>query len=266
MNWKWLLIPILLAIVCVAPTRAADVGLADRAAAHAKLDEILHQPQFTAWQLRQSGASIKDAGLESLADRLENSLKGMLDDLRDFIKWLFRGRPTPTAWRPTGSGSLPFIFKVLGWTVIAIIALFVAIILIRLIGAQPTQVTTARILSRAEARQAIESGDALAMGALDWMDEARRLAEEKDFRAVYRALYLALLSGLHTAGKIEHNRNRTNWTYVNHYRGPAEERERFSRLTDLFDRVWYGHKSAQGNSLDRLRADVASLISDKGEA
>ena len=95
------------------------------------------------------------------------------------------------------------------------------------------------------------------------MGEADRLAAEQDFRAVYRALYLALLSGLHTAGKIEHSLTRTNWTYVQRYRGPGEERQTFGDLTALFDRVWYGRKPADGNDLPTIQQKVATLTDAK---
>jgi Domain of unknown function (DUF4129) len=151
------------------------------------------------------------------------------------------------------------------WVFVAALVIYLAIMLFKIIGVKPTA-NTARVLSQEQIREAMESGNALALDSSQWMEQARRLAGEQDFRAVYRALYLALLSGLHAAGKIEHNRNRTNWVYVAHYRGPAPERARFSELTELFDRVWYGRKTAQEDNLDQLRVDVAMLTRAEGAA
>jgi Domain of unknown function (DUF4129) len=91
------------------------------------------------------------------------------------------------------------------------------------------------------------------------MQQVARLEDEKNFRAMYRALYLALLAGLHAAGKIDHHRNRTNWAYVQHFRGPGEERDLFGDLTGLFDRVWYGHKLQERRDFGELRSAVTRL-------
>ena len=81
-----------------------------------------------------------------------------------------------------------------------------------------------------------------------------------EFRAVYRALYLALLSGLHAANKIDFRKTRTNWTYVRGYRGPEPEKVTFTSLTALFDRVWYGEQPAAQSSIPEVRRRVAWLL------
>ena len=108
--------------------------------------------------------------------------------------------------------------------------------------------------------QALAEGEALAFQSPEWLDEADRLAAEREFRAVYRALYLALLSGLHAANKIDFRKTRTNWTYVRGYRGPEPEKAAFTSLTALFDRVWYGEQPAAHSSIPDLRRRVAWLL------
>jgi hypothetical protein len=194
------------------------------------------------------------------ADGLTQWLKHALRPIRDFLKWIFSSRSGGPSMPTVNSGALSSMLKFLAWAVVGVVAIFLAILLIRTVRAGPTQTTIANVLSREQVQAAMESGDALALGTGQWLDESRRLAAEQDFRAVYRALYLALLSGLHRAGKIEHDRNRTNWTYVRHYHGPAPERDQFSDLTELFDRVWYGRKQAEGSSLEQLRLNVETLV------
>jgi hypothetical protein len=240
----------------------ADTPASD---AHAKLDEILHQPEFTAWRLRQDG---KLPDLDNpYSERWAEMIKKPFRAVRNFWKWMFPGKSsTPFSPGALSGDGLSIILKMIAWALVAAVVIFLGIVLVRVLGSTPQNMTIANVLSREQVLAAMESGDALALGSTQWMDEARRLAGEQDFRAVYRALYLALLSGLHSAGKIEHNRNRTNWVYVLHYRGPANERDRFSELTELFDRVWYGRKPAEGSNLEQLRLDVDRLTSAKGAA
>ena len=155
---------------------------------------------------------------------------------------------------------LPSILKILAWAVAIAAVVVIIFFTVKSASRSSGQAMTEHILSRQQVEAALESGNALALGASQWLDEAQRLAAEQDFRAVYRALYLALLSGLHSAGKIEHTRNRTNWTYVQLYRGPDEERAIFGHLTEVFDRVWYGRRAApEQSSLEELRSKVAML-------
>jgi len=223
---------------------------------HQQLDQILHEPMYTAWQQRQAG-NIPDVDFSKLT-----LLEWVRHQLGDFFDWLGRLMPH---WNPGpinmgAAMSLPAILKALAWFIGTIAVILIAFLLAKMTGHLRRDAPLPHILSREQIQQAMDSGDALALGTAQWMDEAQRLAAEQNFRAVYRALYLALLSGLHIAGKIEHNRNRTNWTYVQHFHGPDQERSTFSDLTELFDRVWYGRKAAESRNLDELRRTVAALV------
>ena len=225
---------------------------------HAKLDQILRQPAYNTWRLREQShwPSIDSKLSTSVSDRISN----LFHEIGDFFEWLLKPRSQPFQGPPSASGEgLSTLLKIFAWVIVVAIVVFLVIILIRILGNTAPKPALADILSREQVRAAMESGDALAMGSVQWMDEARRLAQEQDFRAVYRAMYLALLSGLHAAGKIEHHRNRTNWIYVQHYRGPVPERQRFSELTELFDRVWYGRKRVEDANLQQLQLDVDLL-------
>jgi hypothetical protein len=240
-----------------APSPAADRD------AHAQLQQILNGSQYTAWRLRQEGEMSAPA-----SGKWSQFVDEQIEKIREFIDTHFQKKRTNAASSPIparGGNSLPTFLHLAAWVIVGAIVIYLAVVLFKIIGLRPSA-NVARVLSQEQIREAMESGNALALDKSQWMEQARRLAGEQDFRAMYRALYLALLSGLHAAGKIEHNRNRTNWIYVEHYRGPAPERARFSELTELFDRVWYGRKPAEGGNLDQLRLDVAMLTRGEGGA
>lgn len=237
---------------CAAAPTAADAD------PHEQLQAILKRPMYEAWRLRQERDLAE--GDITIPHGFSDWLAGIGRSIRDFLDWLFRSHRSPST--PSGFSvgqTLPTILKIVAWLALATALIFVTIFVVRLLGKNKPNIPTANILSRRQVHQAMESGDALALDSAQWMDEARRLAEEQNFRAMYRALYLALLSGLHTLGKIEHSRNRTNWAYVQYYRGPSDERAVFADLTELFDRVWYGRKDAGGNDLETLRIQIARL-------
>ena len=92
------------------------------------------------------------------------------------------------------------------------------------------------------------------------MEQAVRLAQGGDHRMAFRAMYLALLSGLHSAGVIRYRRQQTNWAYVQSFDGPAARRELFVELTGRFDEVWYGLREPDDASFERLRGQVDTLL------
>jgi Domain of unknown function (DUF4129) len=249
------LLPVCLLLLCVcSPTIAASA----RDDPHVQLDQILHRPLYRAWRLREEGGlSDVDAPRTPFASWL-NYASNKIDD---FYNWLFPATTASTQPVEYGRGELLLdVLKIAGWVAATAGVLFIAVVIAKLIVASRMPASMAQILSRQQIHDALEAGNALALNSSQWLDEAQRLAEDQNFRAVYRALYLALLSGLHSAGKIDHNPNRTNWTYVQHYRGPMQERDLFGRLTDLFDRVWYGHKPVTDQNLPKLRDDVRTLV------
>lgn len=232
----------------------------------AQLERIRSTPPYQEWKKRQE----RDLDVDGV-------LKDSVDGIHQFFRRIsdfFSRPPQPAPQHNNAPAAVQRssnqdwftgdIWKRVGWIALTILVILICYFLIRRLMMTPPPLTTARVLSREAIQEAMESGEALALAPDEWMDEARRLAAEQNFRAVYRALYLALLSGLHSNGKIEHSRNRTNWYYVQHYRGPDGERPMFEHLTDLFDRVWYGHKQAPESRLEELQQQV-KLLTAGGE-
>jgi hypothetical protein len=73
---------------------------------------------------------------------------------------------------------------------------------------------------------------------------AEKLAHEGRYLDALRMLYRAVLSLLHRKQLLHYESTRTNGEYVQEVRlspqAPAQLREPFERLTDLFERKWYG--------------------------
>jgi hypothetical protein len=74
--------------------------------------------------------------------------------------------------------------------------------------------------------------------------KAEKLAQEGRYLDALRMLYRAVLSLLHRKQLVRYESTRTNGEYVREVRlspqAPAGLREPFERLTDLFERKWYG--------------------------
>ncbi|MFW6157901.1 MAG: DUF4129 domain-containing protein [Planctomycetota bacterium] len=237
-----------------------------------KLRQILRRPIYQRWRLRQERAQVheeEEGGMwRSLADRWSEVMGRVADTLADLFPK--RRRPGPAAADGAGAGgggtTLGDVMKVFGWTMLCLLGAWLLWLLVKYLRGVRRAGAGAHVLGRVRAREALESGEALALDGAEWLAEAERFATEHDFRAMYRALYLGLLSGLHAANKIDFRRNRTNWTYVARFRGPDDERDTFASLTSVFDRVWYGAKEPGDVSLDEVKMQVSRLLGRGGVA
>ncbi len=230
--------------------------------AYVQLDEILQQPLYRRWELRERRANSesRDYPVLNAAGEL---LKEINSSVGSLLKKIFNNLRLPRVPGFSGGSGLLGLLEILVWVAVAILVVYVLVLLYRAFLQRSRTIPTARILSREEIRSALEQGDALALGGSAWLDEAQHLAQAGEFRAVYRAMYLALLSGLHRKGLIEFRRQRTNWTYVSRFRGDESDRSVFSELTELFDEVWYGLRGAAHRDIDELREKVSNLVGEE---
>lgn len=216
--------------------------------AYRQLHKIMRKPVYRRWRLHRRLKPMDWPGLRWLHR-----------SIAEMWKWLDRHAPTVGAGAAGRTGPFVQILKVAAWIALAVAILVGAwLIWRRSTGARKTAIAPA--VEQRAIDEALERGDALALDQKSWMVQAARSDDDRDFRRMYRALYLALLSGLHERGHIRFNRNHTNWMYVSTYRGPREQRDNFAALTDLFDRVWYGRHLPDGESPEGLRRQVATLI------
>ncbi|MFP4055247.1 MAG: DUF4129 domain-containing protein [Candidatus Brocadiia bacterium] len=257
--------PSLLVLVLAWPVACLGAGEDRLPPPREHLERILRRPPYQRWRRRETRPETEpETGLmRSIRQTLQRWREWLAEKLD---QWFGRepGLPEPAARGSEGPGLAVRVLKLLGYVGLAALAVFLAFLAYRLIRERRRGGPAARVVSRERVRDALESGEALALGGPQWLAEAERLAREGDFRSVYRALYLALLSGLHERRKIDFRKSRTNWHYVRRFRGEEGEREVFTSLTSLFDRVWYGQTKPQGTSLATVRAQVSRLLATEG--
>ena len=229
---------------------------------HQRLRQILAQPPFQQWRLRQHR-------------RLTRTKNPFWDSLgrqwNQLMKWLGHyfhpHKHTALQGHHTGGGfSFANFLEILATVLGIALAAGIVMVLIRWqAGGKAAAGTPDGLLSREKIKQAMEQGDALAMAGDSWMRLARQFHGDGDFRAMYRAMYLSLLAGLHETGKIRFRRNHTNWQYVRYFHGDKPQRALFESLTDLFDHVWYGRKLYPNINPDVLREQIGGLTARAGE-
>jgi len=228
-----------------------------------RLSEILERPVYQRWKLRQN-PELEAERKSYLAHMARSILEDIWKGFVKFWKWIWRqvsklNINLPNL--PQGPEGISDYLRMGAWGAFAALLVVAGLYLYGLRKRLGKRILLAKVLSREKVRQALEGGEALAMDSGGWMEEAERMGAEGDFRAMYRAIYLGLLSGLHEKEIINYRKNRTNWTYVNHYKGAPEDRAEFGDLTGMFDQVWYGQKTVGGGSLEDVKARAGSLLS-----
>lgn len=257
---------------------------AQSAEARQQVQDILNQSRFSRWspqKLEETKLDLNvDIGLgewiweqiKAFGRSLLNLWHYIADPLgqlfQDFWKWLKGLFPSPSSSPalPSAPGGWNFdfatIIRIVGWVLLAVVIVVLGVLLFKRMRATPRRGRSTRVLSREQVRSALETGEALALEGHEWVEQADKMLAEKDLRAVYRALYLAMLAGLHTAGKIDFRRTRTNWFYVRRFKGDEADRNIFGDLTELFDQVWYGSQPARIDEVSRVKAKVVSLVGE----
>ena len=94
-----------------------------------------------------------------------------------------------------------------------------------------------------------------------WRREAEEYARAGEYRAAYRALFLAVLLLLDLAGILAYDRARANGDYIRALRFGAQPTlyETLLPPTQSFDRIWYGHTPAQSSDYQTLLGIYQSL-------
>ena len=221
----------------------------------------MEDPLFHRWELRQQRAA--DGGPLSLPAQWSEMVRRLQDRITRWLDDLFR-RSARDSLRPSEStGMMPSLLRLMGWVIGIVTLAFIAYAIVRIVR-ERRDLASQAVVSRQQIRDALAAGDALSTDAGGWLREAGRLAEEDDIRLAYRALYLALLSGLHSRHLIDFRRNRTNWVYVRQFRGTDGQRADFTELTGMFDDVWYGLKPAAVRSLGSVNQRIGRLVEAGG--
>jgi hypothetical protein len=188
------------------------------------LKEILSEPEFRP-------ASTEQGLITRTLETMRTQLETWWHNIRDFFRRLFGG----------GGGNSGMVNVGLVYFLIGLIAVGAGWALVRIIAARgrrprkPTAKVQAVTLPPMEEGEPQRAPD-------DWIAEADRMAHNSDFRAAFRAVFLAILVQLDRAGKIEYRRSRTNGDYLRALRAHSLRAlyELLAPLTREFDLRWYG--------------------------
>ena len=225
-----------------------------------QLEDVLGRPEFHRWERRHEAPAPGEVDTDpfGLMKAIKEGFRSLGDTVGDWVRDLFfNAGDNAVDFSGTGDVIMTTL-KVAGWALTIVVALFLIVLTLRRLK-QWEEGHAGKVVNRRQVKRALESGEALVLDGDQWLAEADRLAAAGDMRAVYRALYLALLSGLHSREVIDFRRSRTNWVYVQRFRGADGERSLFERLTGRFDQVWYGQQN-DPDGIEQSRADVRSLI------
>jgi len=233
---------------------------------HQQLDEVLQDPLFQRWEARQlRGQGPDEASKLESSDSLKRFRTWLEDTTDSFFDWLFRNRQSSTSTSGSGGSGIAIgpILKTLGWVIGILAVILVIHLLLTWIRAQ-RRITNRGTPTHQSLRAALETGTALAAAPDQWLNHAQDLAasgdDHQDLRLAFRALYLALLSGLHEQGRIRFRKQRTNWVYVQQFQGPPKAMHSFGQLTEWFDTTWYGHQSPEASVFKQVRGKVDQLL------
>jgi hypothetical protein len=182
---------------------------------------------------------------KSLIERLSEAF---LNAVEMFVRWLNRLFGGLGGFGGGGLGQF------LQWFVIVLLVLTLALAVSYIAG---------RVQFRRRARVPLNALDALpddarSLGAREWRELARRLADEGNWQLAARAYYLGILRLLHEAKLLDYDPALTNWEHLQRLRQPPlaallpsptslpepalreEAYQQLRPLTLLFDSIWYG--------------------------
>lgn len=233
------------------PRAEADAGRLARLAR----EEAARRPR--------EGGSI-DASLEArpltlperLRQWLDRAAGWLLDLLQRLWDWLRRAGAHPER----GKGGAPAGI---------VTALVAAIALVLAVAAVRSMRRRDAAEARGEAGEAApqRDEDPLSREAAEWERYAGELGAAGRRREAIRAWYHAVLVALFRAGRLHHQRGRTNWEYVAQAPAEAAWRAAFVSLTEVFDREWYGREASAPETLRECAARAREVLRPlRGEA
>jgi len=238
----------------------ASLGDAGSAGAEADAGRLARLAREEAARRPREGGVI-DASLEvrplTLPERLrlwlDRAAGFVLDLLQRLWDWLRRAGPRPER----GKG---------GATAGIVTALVAAIALVLTVAALWSMQRRDVAEARGEAGEAApkRDEDPLSREAAEWERYAGELAAAGRRREAIRAWYHAVLVALFRAGRLHHQRGRTNWEYVGQAPPEAAWRAPFALLTEVFDREWYGREASAPEALRECAARAREVLRPLG--
>jgi hypothetical protein len=176
--------------------------------------------------------------------------------IQDLLRWLERFLPKRFSFSPGGASFITFVAQVLVIGVALVALLYVArILLTRFRGTRRK-----RVSKKHEPR--IVLGERLEpdASAIDLLSEAEALARSGDLRAAIRKAYIALLVELGDRKLISLAQHKTNRDYLRAVSNLPTLHSSLNKLTDSFERHWYGFAQASENDWHDFRAGYQKAL------
>jgi hypothetical protein len=226
------------------------------AGANADAGRLARLAREAAARRPREGGTI-DASLEvrpiTLPERLrlwvDRAARWLVDLLGKLWDWLRRAGPRPE--RGKGGATAGIVTAL-----VAAIALVLAVAAVRSARRRDVAEEHGGAGEAAPARDE----DPLSREAAEWERYAGELAAAGRRREAIRAWYHAVLVALFRAGRLHHQKGRTNWEYVGQAPREAAWRTPFVTLTEVFDREWYGREASGPEALRECAARAREVL------
>lgn len=205
------------------------------AAARQKMQTILARPEYVA------GA------------RGPNALTRVI---QDFIRWLERLLPKPPEMQPGRARTVSFVVQI----VVVVIAFALILYVLRLLFIRFKRPLAAKARKTREPRIVLGERLQPEETATDLLSEAEALARSGDLRAAIRKGYIALLVELGDRNVISLAQHKTNRDYLRSVSNLPQLHSRLNRLTESFERHWYGFAQASPNDWQDFRAGYREAL------
>ena len=253
-------------------TRELDqaTGKNDRLLVISELREHLSSISFKLDELKNTASSerTKDEDKRKLAEILrreeyqkpQEKRESLVQRwLREFFEWLESLFPkgSPVAPSTEGTGILPVVLQILLYGGLLVLLGFLVYKIAPVIFPKLRPVRKPR-----KKKDRVILGERLDddVTAMDLLGEAEQLAREGNLRGAIRKGYIALLCDLNDRKVIGLAHNKTNRDYLRDVRSRHDLHPRMQKVTDTFERHWYGLQNTAEQDWTRFREDYNDAI------
>ena len=261
----------LLLVFCASLASSFTAGAAEGAAVKpAELDqamrEVIERREFQ-WRLPREKVQPDETGLlakffTAVLTTAKRWLKPVVRWIKQVMEWLIENlAPRAEPGAPQGSWTTLRLFL---YALLALAAVALARLLWSLWRQRyPQQLAVARAVMAAAANLQDESTSADQLPEDGWLNLARELLQQGNFRLAMRALYLASLAHLARRELLVIAKFKSNREYerelARRARAQPELVEAFGRNVALFERIWYGRHEVSSEIVRDFSANLARI-------
>ena len=176
--------------------------------------------------------------------------------IRDLLRWIEGLFPQPKSMEP---GRANFVSQVLRIVIVVLgiaVVVYAIIMLVRRFSGPGRKKLFTKKEPRIVLGEKLEPEDT----ATDLLSEAEALARRGELRAAIRKAYIALLVELGDRKLISLAQYKTNRDYLNSVRNLPQLHPRLKKLTESFERHWYGFAQTTPNDWQDFRAGYREAL------